>query len=139
LISGHLDEGMATMRSVLDALHLRFPATPGRALVSMLWHRARARLRRYRFDWREAHTIAAVDLQRVDICESVSKGLMLTDMIRAADYQARTLVAALEVGEPGRISEALSLDADNLAGVARFPSTRAHVRTMLARATELAL
>ncbi len=42
LISGHVDEGLALLRTLLDPLGMRMPETPGRALLSLLWHRARA-------------------------------------------------------------------------------------------------
>ncbi len=49
LISGHVNEGLAVLRTLLNPLGIRMPETPLRALVSLLWHRAVLRFRGLRF------------------------------------------------------------------------------------------
>jgi hypothetical protein len=117
LIGGHLDAGLAVIRTVLRSVGLKLAATQRRALVSLLWWRAALRLRGLGFRERPAAEIPARDLTRIDTCWAVGMGLGLIDPIRAADFQARHLLLALQAGEPDRIARGLALEAG-------FTSTR---------------
>ena len=92
LISGHIDEGLATLQSVLATVDMKLPRTPLRSLASLLWRRARLRLRRLNFRERDPSEITAADLTRIDICWSAAVGLSVVDTIRGADFQARGLL-----------------------------------------------
>jgi eukaryotic-like serine/threonine-protein kinase len=110
LRAGHIDRGIEQVRSVLARVGMALPATPGRALASVLFQRALVRLRGLRFTERVADRIATADLGRVDICWSLAS-LGLIDTIRGADFGARQLRLALRVGEPDRIARALAVEA----------------------------
>jgi hypothetical protein len=110
LRSGHVDEGLATLRTVLGAVGMRFPSTPARALVSLLLKRARIRLRGLKFNERDESQISAETLTRIDTCWSAASGLSMVDTIRGADFQARHLLLALEAGEPYRVARALAME-----------------------------
>lgn len=110
LISGHLDEGKAILGEVMAAIDMRLPATPKRALASLLAWRARLRLRGLGFKRRDARTVPTAELSRIDLTWAVALGLGLVDHIRAADYQARSLYLSLESGEPFRIARSLALE-----------------------------
>jgi eukaryotic-like serine/threonine-protein kinase len=110
LISGHIDEGLATLQTVLAAVDMTLPRTPLRSLASLLWRRARLRLRGLGFRERDPSEIAATDLTRIDVCWSAGVGLSVVDTIRGADFQARGLLLALEVGEASRIARSLAME-----------------------------
>jgi serine/threonine protein kinase len=111
LISGHIDEGLAALRTVLDAVGMKLAPTPRRALWSLLRRRAQLRLRGLGFRERDPSQLSAEHLIRIDICWSVAVGLSIVDTIRAADFQTRNLLLALQAGEPYRIARALAWEA----------------------------
>jgi hypothetical protein len=110
LRSGHLDDGLRALETVLGAVGMQLAATRRRAMWSLLRRRLRARLRGLRFVERDPSQVSAERLTRVDICWSVAAGLGLTDPIRGADFQTRHLLLALAAGEPYRISRALAME-----------------------------
>jgi hypothetical protein len=115
LLSGHFDDGMQVLGEVLTAIGTRLPATPRRALVSLLWSRLRLRLRGLGFRERDASQIAAEELSRADVSWSVAAGLAIIDNVRSADFQSRNLLEALRNGEPRRIARALAIEAGHSA------------------------
>jgi eukaryotic-like serine/threonine-protein kinase len=115
LISGHFDDGHAALEAVLRAVGMKLPATPRRALLSLIAHRAWLRIRGLGFRKREAAQIPAAELRRLDICWSTSIGLAIIDIIRAADFQTRGMLLALKAGDPLRIIRALAIEAIHMA------------------------
>jgi eukaryotic-like serine/threonine-protein kinase len=136
LISGHIDEGLATLRTVLRAIGMALPITPRRALYSLLVQRARIRLRGLVFRERDPSEIAPTDLTRIDVCWSAGAGLSVVDTIRGADFQARGLLLSLAAGEPSRIARALAMEAAHAASAGG--SNRKTTTRLLDRAGELA-
>ena len=136
LISGHIDEGLATLRTVLATVDMKLPSTPFRSLVSLLWRRARLRLRRLSFRERDLSEIAAADLTRIDVCWSAAVGLSVVDTIRGADFQARGLLLSLAAGEPSRIARSLAMEAAHTASTGG--SNRKTSARLLAMAEDLA-
>jgi serine/threonine protein kinase/tetratricopeptide (TPR) repeat protein len=118
LISGHVEEGLATLRTVLGAVGMTLPTTPRRALLSLILRRLRLRLRGLHFTAQIPDQVAPEDLQRIDICWSVAAGLGAWDLIRAADFQVRGLLLALRAGEPYRIVRSLATVAAHRAATA---------------------
>ena len=111
LICGHIERGLEVIRAVLAEIGVTLPATPKRALLSVLWGRARLALRGVRFHEKDASEIAAAELERVDIHRAVAIGLALVDNIRGADFQTRGLLLALKTGEARRIGVMLGQEA----------------------------
>ncbi len=115
LVSGHIDEGLAAFGAILDRVGLSLPPTPRRALLRLLVSRARLRLRGLRFRERTADQVPRDTLELIDIQRSVAVGISIVDVIRGADYQTRSLLLALDAGEPFRIALALGWEAVHVA------------------------
>ncbi len=137
LRAGHIDEGMDQLRTVLATIGLPIAATPRRALISLLLHRAQLRLRGLWFTPRREEEIAPEVLARVDVTWSAAIGMAMVDTVRGADFQARCLLLALRAGEPRRITKAIALEAANYAA-AGWPA-RKRTAMLLGMAQELAL
>ncbi len=135
LRSGRVDEGIQTLRGVLSEVGLTLPATPRRALLSLLTARAELWLRGL------AHPIvpeSAVDpdtLLKLDACAAAALGLAMVDVVRSLDFQTRQLLLALSAGEPGRLSFALAVQAMRAATGGQ--KARPKVDQMLGKAREL--
>jgi len=111
LASGHIERGLAAVREVLAQVGTKLPATPRRALFSLLWQRAKLRLRGRRWQPRDETEIARSELIRLDTYKAVAIGLSMVDTIRSHDFQARGLLLALRTGERRRIARALAFEA----------------------------
>ena len=111
LISGHIDRGLATVRTVLESVGMKLPKTPRRALVSLAWHLLWLRLRGLRFKEHDSTQITPETLIRIDTCWSVSVGLGTVDTIRGMAFGKRHLRLALAAGEPYRVARALAIEA----------------------------
>jgi len=117
LTSGHVSQGIATLRAVLEGMDMRMAATPRGALTRLLFGRARIRLRGLSFRERDPRAIDPAELVRIDACRSAAIGLSMIDTIQGADFQARHTLLALRAGEPGRIATALTLEAGHVASI----------------------
>ncbi len=126
LISGHLDQGMALLRTILGPLGLSFPDTIHGASLSLLWNRTLLRMRGLSFQRRDASQVSPRDLTRIDVCWSAVVGLSMNEPLRGADFQTRGLLLALKAGEPFRIARALAMEAGHrsTAGVSAAPRSR---------------
>ncbi|MBC7817384.1 MAG: AAA family ATPase [Planctomycetaceae bacterium] len=116
LISGHMDEGKQTMRSVLEQQGIRYPKTPLGALASLLWQRALLVWRGTRFPVRQNGHASPKLLSEIDTCWAIGTGLSVVDCIRGADFHARCLLKAAKAGDPQRLCRALAMDAVHSAG-----------------------
>jgi len=110
LISGHIDEGLDVLRTVLGIIGMKLAGTPQRALLSLLARRAQIWFRGLKFEEREAAQVPAELLTRIDTCWSTAVGLAVVDPIRSCDFQSRHLLLALQAGEPYRIARALAME-----------------------------
>jgi tetratricopeptide (TPR) repeat protein len=115
LRSGHVDEGFAVIDSVLRAVGIHPPATPGAALVSLLGTRVFLGVRGTAFRPRAEDEIAEDDLLRVDVCWSATVVAGMIDTIRGAETQGRHLRLALGIGERYRMARALCMQAAHAA------------------------
>jgi hypothetical protein len=110
LRSGHVDSGLEVLRRALTPLGLHLPATPMRALVSLLTQRVLIRFRGLRFRERSENEISRRDLTRVDVSWALAAAFALIDVIRGAAIQSRHLRVALSTGEPHRIGRAMAIE-----------------------------
>ena len=139
LRSGHIDEAMAALRTVLTAIGMDLPESSKRALASLLFRRTQIRLRGLAFKERHERDIAAEDLIRIDTCWAVSTGLGLVDNIIGSYFQTRGLLLALDAGEPHRIARAIAMEASysSASGGAAQERTADLLRIMQALARRL--
>jgi tetratricopeptide (TPR) repeat protein len=123
LISGHLDEGLALLRTILGPLGLSIPNTIHGAWASLLWHRALLWLRGLRYERRELSQVSRHELTRIDLCWAAVVGLSMNEPVRGADFQTRGLLLALRAGEPFRVARALAMEAGHrsTAGLSAAP------------------
>ena len=125
LFSGHVDEGMAVVRTILASIGIPFPETRRETIVALLRARLRLSLRGIRFRERPASEIPADELLRVDTCRDVALGLSSVDTIRGAVFQTRYLLLALAAGDPHRVAHALAMEC----GYSSVAGSRARRRT----------
>jgi len=114
LISGHVDEGLVTLRAVLNAVGMKMPSTPRRAFWSLVLRRLQLRLRGLGFRLRAAGEVPPEELSRISICRSASVGLSMVDTIQGAYFQTRALLLALAAGEPNHLARELALEAGHV-------------------------
>ena len=111
LIGGHIDEGLDVIGKVLRTVGVPLARGHASALASLA-------LRRLQLRWRgldvrtqrEPRISHDDDLFRIEACWSITVGLAMVDPIRAADFNVRQLLSALEVGDPYRIARAMALE-----------------------------
>lgn len=137
LKSGRDSEGLAVLREVLAAVGLSYPESAPAALASLLYHRARLRLRGLSFREKSQETSDVTALARVDAAFSATAGLAMVDVIRGADFGARHVLLALDAGEPIRICRALAFEAGNAAAVGA--GSRDRIERLVRTAEGLAL
>lgn len=111
LSSGHIDDGLDVLADVLREVGLKLAASPRRALISLIALQLRLRLRGVDFVEADESDLPTDELFRIDVCWAVASGLGMVDSVRAAVFQARGTLLALEAGEPKRVATALSMQA----------------------------
>lgn len=136
LMGGHIEEGLAVYRAVLEAVDLKLAKGPKRALVSLALRRLWLRWRGLDFVEREAKEVPESDLLRIDICWTVAAGLGVVDLIHGADFQSQHLLLALRAGETSRLARAMAFEVSQTA--AQGGSARERVRELLAKTEDLA-
>jgi serine/threonine protein kinase/tetratricopeptide (TPR) repeat protein len=108
LRAGHIDEGVDAIRSVLEAVGLKMPATQRLAHVLFLFRRFIIFVRGFGFVERDPSQISPKDLARIDVCWSAWHCLVMTDYARGVAFQPLFVVFALRLGEPVRVVRALA-------------------------------
>lgn len=124
LVSGRIAEGMAVMRSVLDATGMSMPATPLGALVRMLPLLALLWWRGLQFRERPASALSAGERLRIDACAALATSLGMVDPLPGMYFLKRFLWLALRAGEPHRVLRALNYDSTLSAARGRDLPTR---------------
>ena len=132
---GHLDEGRAVLGRVLRRFGLKLPETQNQALILLLLHRAKLRLRGLRFKDRTATDVPVVDRQRVDLAWAVASGMAAKNNIIAPAFSSLGLWLALKAGDPRRVVRALCWEAAQVSidGI----SASARAQYLLGRAEEI--
>lgn len=110
-ISGRVDEGIAAFGSVLRRVNLRLPSTYGKAALAFLFARLRLTLRGLRFRERQESAIAPELRARIDAAWAAATGLGMVHLVNAAYLTTRSLLLALDAGDPVRIARSLAWEA----------------------------
>jgi tetratricopeptide (TPR) repeat protein len=110
LVSGHIDEGLAVLRTVLESVDLKLASTPRRAILSGVAQRFLLAFRGLSFHERALSELTPQQLRQIDACWSVAVGLGMVDNARAGDFQARHVRLALRAGELYRVARAIAME-----------------------------
>lgn len=111
MASGHSLEGREILSDVLSDLGVKVPRSVPRALGGLLSSRVVLGLRGLRYATRPATEVEPKELQRLDGLWTAFRGLLFTDGIVSAHFQARHLRLALHTGEPIRVALGLGAEA----------------------------
>lgn len=133
---GRMKQGVSTLEEALAVVGMRYPRRPTVALGRLLESRARLRLRGLEFEPRAEADVEPMALQRIDLGWSAGVGLSSIDSIRGAGFLSRSLLDALDAGEPYRVARSLAYEACFLANRGR--PGEALTRDMIARTRALA-
>ncbi len=119
LMSGHVLEGTAALRSVLGFVGLKIPGSPLAAFLGSL-------LQVFPLWWRERHgrAVGAASLAtaqaRCDACHAAAKGFSFVDPLRGLYFSLHALGWALASSDRHRLARALSLVGSNLLPMGGF-------------------
>lgn len=129
LITGHLDDGLAILRGVLEDVGLEATSSPWTALPSIAIESTRLALRGLDFEVKPEAAWPRKLRMRVDACLAAARALSIVDTITGAAFQLRALRLALDLGDPYRVLYTVALGAGFAAANegARGTSADAHL------------
>ncbi len=110
IVTGHINNGLDTLRASLADIGEPLASTPRRALGRLLWNRLCLRLRGLGYQRRVESQVPVEVLRRLDVLRATAHGLAMVDNIRGADFNGRFLRLALRTGEPLRLVQALGTE-----------------------------
>ncbi len=137
LRGGHIDDGLVVLERLLTSVDIELPKTPRHALASLLWRRARVRIRGTKFAPRDPSQVTRDELARIDTVWSAACGLSMTDWIRGASFQTLNLLLSLKTGETFRARRALLLEACHVAASGGASERAEHLVAMATNGEEL--
>lgn len=136
LRAGDLEEGFLRLRRVLADASVPYPASPAAAIATMIALRTRLALRGLALEPRPEAARARAQLARADACWSAGLGHAWIDPIRAAAFQSRYMMLALDTGDPVRVARGLATEASQLAATGGDERIR-RARAIMKRATDM--
>ena len=136
LHGGHLELGSELLDQLLAGCGLRVSRTRAEALRGILVRRAWLRMRGYGWRKRDASEISPRDLLRYDALSTAAMGLGLIDPPRGLECHLRALLLALGLGEPGRVTRSLALEAGFQASMGNIGRAGTTVKLAFAAAEE---
>ena len=110
VIAGHIGPGMATLESLLAEIGVASPKTQRGSVASLLWTRARVRLRGLHFTERDRSEIADAEVLVLDVLKAAGTSLAMIDSIRGMDFTTRNLLQSLRIGHREHVARALLLE-----------------------------
>ncbi len=138
LVSGHIHDGLALLRSVLAEIGEDLPRSTGAAKRQLVWRWIKIAIRGTRFQTRTLDVKASMDELRLDVMRSASLGLSMVDVLPGAAFQAGAVLVALRLGDRHRVAYALCFHAMYVAASGtRVRAARAFVAQARGLAHEL--
>ncbi|MEO7132587.1 MAG: tetratricopeptide repeat protein, partial [Vicinamibacterales bacterium] len=135
-LSGYADEGRALFEDLFRSAQLKIPATPGAAVITLLWDRLLLRATGTRPAAMKSGGVDEADQNRIDLLWAAATGLMNFDPITGAALQGRGLRLALKCGDPQRIARALTFAAASTVFTGG-PTAKRDAMALLQQAREL--
>lgn len=111
LTSGHSREGRVVLKQVLGAQGFDLPESRGRAIRSLLWSRAALALRKLKVRPEDPSATKPETRAKLDALWTAARGLIYTDGLLGADFQAQHLRLALKSRDPIHLARALGFEA----------------------------
>ncbi len=107
-ISGHVQEGLDAFRTVLQHSNLHLPRNGRAAAWTFAWTRTQLVLRGVQFRERAEADLSVAERARIDSAWAAGTGLGMVDPLSAACFTAKSLLLALQAGEPYRVARSLA-------------------------------
>jgi serine/threonine protein kinase len=114
LRSGEVHEGLDKLRDLLVEHQLPYLEEPRKILARLIWERARVQIRGLKVRDRGHRKASARQRDRLDVCWAAAIGTGMVDPALTEIYCAIYLRLALDLGEPVRLTMALSAWASRL-------------------------
>jgi tRNA A-37 threonylcarbamoyl transferase component Bud32 len=108
LAGGYFDLGMQMAERTLRDIGLPLAKSRNAALLAMVGRLTWLRVRGVGFQEQSETQIPPKKLRQLDACYRVARAISITDPIRGSEMFLRSVLLALEAGEPRRVSWALS-------------------------------
>jgi serine/threonine protein kinase/tetratricopeptide (TPR) repeat protein len=136
LRSGHVKQGISSVSRVLRKMGVTSPKNRLLAVLSLVFLRARIRLRGFRHRQRHEREIPPLQLMRIDGAWTAATCLTMFDGVRSAELQCRTTLLALRAGTPLQVLRAHTAEAMFLALAGQ--SGKLRIERLLGSASKLA-
>jgi tetratricopeptide (TPR) repeat protein len=98
LRSGHVADGLAALRRVIEAVGLQLPESGRAAGSSLIFERMRLKLRGLKFEARDPATIDAAARLKMSVLRTAASGMMTIDPLVSSLFQNKHLYMALKTG-----------------------------------------
>ncbi len=108
LLSGRVEQGIATLRPVLKHQRLPFPRAPWTAMAAIVIDLAVLSLRKRAFVVRRSSEITEDQVAQLQTCFAAGRGLAPYDPLRAAYFVVRGTLLALRAGDAAHVARGLS-------------------------------
>jgi eukaryotic-like serine/threonine-protein kinase len=119
-VSGYMKEGMETTGRVLENVGMTLPdyGAVDQGFMVLRW--LAFRVKGFEYVEKPQETVSKDLLLRIDACWSVASAMNSVDILASADFCHRTLVLALEAGEPSRVARGLGAEAYMCVNLGQF-------------------
>lgn len=111
LRSGRINEGLQLADDVLSEVGLSRPSTPARAVVRLLWERARLAGQGLHYDVAEVHNDSASRAEVLELLWAVAPSLAFVDFMGGSALQSQYARLSLQGGDIQHVIRSLTVEA----------------------------